>query len=230
LERVFKHDFFAATALYKSTNHKGQPSEPERVVLKVDRQQHFLGLPLRWLGRALCEHEVSVLKKIGELEQVPKFLWRYGDTGFVYRYIEGKPLREVKEVPNDFFDRLEELLESLHRRNIYYVDMDKRDNIILGRDGRPHMIDFQISVYIDKHTFILPMFSRFLQDLLLKADRYHMFKHKRRLQPESLKPAERELSYCRDGFIKLHRAVTVPVRQLRRRLLNLLQKNGFLAD
>src|SRR6185503_20971788 len=54
---VFKHDFFAATGLYRGP--KG-----ERVVLKLGRQTPFLTIPLRWLGEFLTRREVRMYSKL----------------------------------------------------------------------------------------------------------------------------------------------------------------------
>ncbi|MFA5553944.1 MAG: hypothetical protein WCZ89_00195 [Phycisphaerae bacterium] len=183
-----------------------------------------MGLPLQWLGKALCEREVRILKKVRDIENVQNFVCRYGDYGFVYQYINGKPLSKVKETPEDFFDKLEELLQNLHRRNICYVDMNKRDNIIVGKDGQPNLIDFQISVQIGKYSLGLPAFSKMIQNKLEKADRYHVLKHKRRLKPMSLKPSEWQASYSPSGLIKIHRVIATPIRRLRRKVLKSLHK------
>ncbi len=48
-EKVFKHDFFAATSLNtnQNKNPKKQKQIPQNIVLKKARTQHFLGLPMQ---------------------------------------------------------------------------------------------------------------------------------------------------------------------------------------
>ncbi|MHC4762507.1 MAG: hypothetical protein ACYS71_03915, partial [Planctomycetota bacterium] len=230
LVKVLKHDFFAATMLYE---HHGRPQEtkqsgPARIVLKISRTEHFLGLPLLWLGEGLCSHEVSILRRLSNLHCVPQVLSRYGKTGFIYEYIEGSSLDEAKDVSEDFFDRCVEMLRQIHQRDIVYLDMNKRSNILIGPGARPHLIDFQISFHIDRHMLIWPRFAEYLKNALQKADLYHLLKHKRRFHPHVLKPQERAISRQRSGLIKTHRLTVTPLRKLRRALLKHLHKKGMI--
>ncbi|HUW21009.1 MAG TPA: hypothetical protein VMW16_17050 [Sedimentisphaerales bacterium] len=231
LRTVLKHDFFAATALYESD---GSPptvrtSRHPRIVLKLSRQHHLLGLPLTWLGELLCCHEVSILAHLNHLRGTPRLLSRYGKTGFIYEYIEGCSLSEQKELPDDFFDRLSELLRQIHKHNVAYLDMDKRSNILVGPDGRPHLIDFQISLHIADRLLLSKGLANQLRRILQHADIYHLFKHKRHLCPELLKPPEKVLSRQTGGWIQAHRLVANPFKKLRRALLRFLYARGVLV-
>jgi hypothetical protein len=229
LREVLKHDFFAATALYEfdSQPQATEIPNPARIVLKLSRQQHFLGLPLAWLGEILCCHEVSILRQLSHLRGIPRFLSHYGRTGFIYEYIEGCLLDKEKKLPDDFFDKLLELLRELHRRDIVYLDMNKRSNILLGSDRRPHLVDFQISLHIGEHLLIWRRLSRYLRDTLQTADIYHLFKHKRKLSPQSLSPQEQALSRRKSRLIRLHRLAATPLRKLRRDFLKYLYTKGL---
>jgi hypothetical protein len=222
--RILKHDFFAATALYE-LDSKSRPTkipDPARIILKMGRQQHFLGLPLAWVGEFLCCHEVSILRHLSGLRGIPRFLGHYGRTGFIYEYIEGHSLDEKKKPPDDFFDKLLELLAEVHQRDIAYLDMNKRGNILVDSKGRPCLIDFQISLHIGRHLLIWQRPSAYLRDTLQKADIYHLFKHKRRLCPELLTPQEQAMSRRTGMLIGLHRLAATPLRKLRRALLKSL--------
>ena len=75
--------------------------------------------------------------------------------------------------------------EELYRRDVAYVDTNKSHNILLGDDGRPHLIDFQIS-FAPGILRKIPFFG-WLAGMLLRrlheADVYHIHKHWRRLRP-----------------------------------------------
>ncbi|MHC4215812.1 MAG: protein kinase family protein [Planctomycetota bacterium] len=230
-EKVFKHDFFAATALYtiQDKTPKTQKQIPQKIVLKMARTQHFLGLPMQWLGQALCEHEVTTLRRLDHIETVPHVLERYAKTGFIYQYIQGRSLSEQKELPDDFFDRLLELLSHIHQSNIIYLDMNKRGNIIASPEGKPYLIDFQISLHLCERFAISKKLSAYIRNILQRADIYHLFKHKRKLCPHLMRPHEHALSRCSSPWIKIHRGVATPVRKLRRRLLGFLEQKGVLA-
>ena len=230
-EKVFKHDFFAATALYalKNPTPVAQKQIPQKIVLKMARMQHFLGLPMKWLGQALCEHEVTTLRRLDHIETVPHVLARYGKTGFMYQYIPGRSLNEQKELPDDFFDCLLELLSRIHQNNIVYLDMNKRGNIIVSPKGKPYLIDFQISLHLSDRFALSKKLSDYIRNILQRADIYHLFKHKRKLSPHLLRPNEQSLSRCSSPWIKIHRLIATPIRKLRRKLLDFLEQKGVLA-
>ncbi len=230
LEKVLKHDFYAATALYKSKNPTQKAdSNPQKVILKLQRQSNFLFMPLAWLGRMLCHHEVSILRYLDSIQGTPNLLSLYGKNGFIYEFIEGVTLDETTELPQDFFDKLLELVHRLHQRDIIYLDMNKRGNIILDNNGNPHLIDFQISLHIGKKLRIFQPFFDYLRQMGQRADIYHLFKHKRRLSPELLRPHEYVISRHTSLFIKVHRATATPLRKLRRNLMRHFYCKGILA-
>jgi len=139
LQKLFKHDFFAASGLYSDGS--------SRVVLKIYRRQDLLGLPMNWLGRWLAQREISFYRYLQDLPGIAHFLGTFGRNGFVHAYIPGQDLLEYPKtrIADDFFDQLVDLMRSVHERGISYVDANKRDNVIVGLDGRPYLIDFQIS-------------------------------------------------------------------------------------
>jgi hypothetical protein len=226
---IFKHDFFAATALYERAKGSDNSVVPQKMVLKVGRHADLLGIPLAWLGELLCCHEWRILTLVQGMPGIPKLSGRHGKTGFVYEYIEGCSLDERPKLPDDFFDQLESLLEQIHARRIAYVDMNKRGNILLGRNGTACLIDFQISFHIPRRLFG----SQFLADCLLnhlrKEDLYHLGKHKRRLRGDLMTAEQIAASRRISGVIALHRTVTRPLTGLRRAVLKYLFRTGRLA-
>lgn len=83
LRNILKHDFFAATTLYELTSESkdAQNGQPEKIVLKVGRKQNFFGIPLLWLGRHLCEREISVIRHLDGIAGLPHLLARYRPDG-----------------------------------------------------------------------------------------------------------------------------------------------------
>ena len=86
---------------------------------------------------------MRIYRRLGDLPNVPEMLGLVGETGFLHAFVEGRPLEKGKPVPDGFFAELEALLREVHKRGIAYVDTNKPQNILLGDDGRPHLIDFQ---------------------------------------------------------------------------------------
>jgi hypothetical protein len=220
-ERTIKHDFFAATGFYLSPT--GQ-----RVVLKVGRTQEYGGVPLLWLGKWLCDREVRFYAACADLPNIPSLIGRVGKTGLVHAYVPGRPLAKEHPIPDSLFDELFELLRTLHARKIAYVDTNKPQNILQGEDGRPHLIDFQIS--FDLHDFWGDnLLTRGILKRLQKEDFYHVLKHKRKLRPDLLTTEEKARSKQVSWFIKTHRFITKPYFLIRRRTFKRLRETGQLA-
>jgi hypothetical protein len=220
LSTVLKDDFFATTAAYHRPE-ASEPDWPQRIVLKVNRREPFAGLPLAWCGRFLTRHELAILDRLAGLEGVPRVIARYESTGFAYAYIAGWTLDHEPAIPDHFFEQLSELLRAIHKRKVVYVDMNKRGNIIVGDDGRPHLIDYQISLYLPG-VLLTP-----LRRLFERADIYHITKHKLRLAPHLAAPADFALG--RPGLmIRLHRLITAPYRAVRRAVLRYLYSRQIL--
>lgn len=211
LERTFKHDFFAATGLYGGV--------AGRIVVKVYRTAPLLGLPMRWSGGLQADHECRMYRLFDGLPGIPRFIGRVGATGFAHEYIAGHPLTREERVNDDFFPRLAALLREVHHRGAAYVDLEKRENILVGDDGRPYLIDFQISWHVPLNRCGDGHAARAATRFLQAADRYHLLKHRRRLRPDQLTPAEWELANRLPFWIRWHRAVFRPVTEWRRRAL-----------
>lgn len=209
--RIFKHDFFAATGLYVSDSGK--------VVLKVGRRAAILFLPTRWIGEALAYHEARLYGLVAGLPGVPAFLGRLGPTAIVHDYIEGRPLARDDRVDDDFFPRLTSLLEAMHRRGVAYVDLEKRENILLGDDGRPYLIDFQISWHWPPRRLGDTWPARLLLRVLQDSDRYHLHKHWRRQRPDQHAKLFSQGAGRPPPWIRLHRLLFRPVTILRRQVL-----------
>ncbi len=214
-----KHDFYAATGFYVSDTG-------ERVVLKVSRTADFAGVPLRWLGRWLCRRELHFYRKLADMPNVPRVLGTVGPTGFVHSFVAGQPLSKDRPVPDGFFDRLANLFEQLHDRGIAYVDTNKPQNILLGDDGQPYLIDFQISW--DSEVWYNRRISRWILQKLGAEDRYHLLKHKKRLRPDELTFEERRRAEHRSGLIRMHRLIFRPYFIFRRRTFKRLRSTGRL--
>jgi hypothetical protein len=226
--RTFKHDFFAATGLYEGPSGK--------VVLKLGRTASLLGLPMAWLGEWAADHEADMYRLAEGVPGVPRCFGRLGRTGFAHAFAEGHPLQRHERVGDDFFAQLADILSQLHARGMAYVDLEKRENILVGTDGRPWLIDFQISYpgpQLDGqirrrrgpgtlHRLVPHEFRAYLLARLQAGDHYHLLKHRRRHRPDTLSEAEMASSYHVGVMIQLHRRLMRPLTLLRRGVLKQL--------
>ncbi len=218
---LYKHDFFAATGLYEEVPgaSAGAGGVPRRAVLKIQRTYPFCGVPLRWLGARVARHEIRVYEALQGVRGVPRFLGRVGPSGFLHEFVPGVDLREGLTVSAEFFEHLRTLLNEMHARHVAYVDTNKRENILLGEDGRPWLIDFQISYFAPRGDRANP-FARSMLRRFQRADWYHYYKHKTRLAPALCCAADFAAAEDRGLLHRLHRRIAQPLIRLRRRLLS----------
>jgi hypothetical protein len=214
---IFKHDSWAATALYRGADGL--------IVCKFNRSQPILGMPMAWLGRFLACREARFLHKLAGLRNVPNpcgtvcVAGKPLDNAVAHRFVPGHPLGARELVCDDFFPALRKLLTELHRRGIAYMDLHKRENILVGEDGQPHLIDFQVCCSLDDRLHkTFPVLGEVMR-LFCQADRYHLYKHVAKLRPDQCDFAPADLDAVRPWWIKLHRLLAVPFRSLRRQLL-----------
>jgi hypothetical protein len=212
--RVFKHDFFAATGLYRSSE--------KLAVYKAGREVDLFGVPMSWLGRWLCRREAEGYKRLAGLNGVPGFLGLVGENAFMHEFVPGHALQRGERVNDEFFGALEKLLECVHARDMAYVDLEKRENILVGDDGRPRLIDFQIAWYWPPNRGGRSGPARWLLRKFQESDRYHLLKHWRRYRPDQLSPAQIAGSRKKPSYIHVHRWITRPFTRLRRRALGRL--------
>lgn len=225
---IFKHDSWAATARYQAADLD--------LVCKFNRRQSILGLPMAWLGRRLAHREALALQRLAGVAGIPAELGpvraqgRRLDNAVAHVFIAGQPFTASARPNDDFFPRLRGLVEAVHRQDIAYVDLHKRENIVVGHDGSPHLVDFQVCFGLwQPRARRNPLLKSVLQ-ALQSADWYHLGKHIARHRPEQLNLLAHSE---RPWWIDAHRFFAVPLRGLRRRLLAALgvrAKNGLATS
>jgi hypothetical protein len=209
--QIFKHDSWAATSMYRAGGRE--------IVCKLNRQSPMLLIPLAWLGRWLARREMGFLTKLHGVPGIPNayaIKTSGGETlknGVAHDYIPGQPMSLKAELPVDFFDKLDQLLAQLHARRIAYIDLHKQENVIVGDDGNPYLIDFQISLRLPMTWGFRRLFA-----ILGESDRYHIRKHRW----HRTEFAMRSTDVTRPWWIRAHRMITIPIRTLRRRFLVLI--------
>jgi hypothetical protein len=213
LVEVFKHDSWAATAVYEG------PERRLRVV-KLHRQSSLLGLPMRWLGRRTARNERRLLEQLAGLNGIPALAGPVSIDGpnlenaVAREYVAGHPLGNREAVSDSFFHELHQLLRGMHERRTIYVDLHKRENIIVTEQGEPCLIDFQISLSWPSWLPRGPLFRIFQG-----SDEYHLMKHWARCRPDQCGMDRTAQQQRIPWWIRAHRLVARPFREVRRRLL-----------
>jgi len=143
----------------------------EELVRRVASGSRVPGSAL--VGRLLLAREAAALERLGGLPGVPRLAQRAPAGDVLLRgWIEGDGLHRAEDLPRDFFERLEELVRSVHARGVCHNDLHKEQNVLVDRAGYPALVDFQLaSVHARRGALYR---SRCRDDLR------HVEKHRRR--------------------------------------------------
>ncbi len=235
---IYKHDAFAATALYADADFPDDTPEGENrlIVGKFARRQNAFGVPFAWLGGWFHRREQLVHQRLADCDRVPAVLGPVSVDGrplpaaAARRYVVGHPLSDGERPADNFFPQLEQLVKAFHDRGVAIVDLQKRDNILVGDDGRPHLMDFQISLCRPRHTLRGIDFRTWLFGPAARADRYHLMKHWVRHRPDQLTDEQRDLDRYRTRGVRAWRHFVRPIHAVRRRLFVALRVRAGRGD
>lgn len=94
------------------------------------------------LGRWLVRRECRAYDAVRGLSGVPRFFGRVGSFALAMEWIDAAPLAEATEglIAAQRFERLSEILASLHARGVAMGDLHHRD-VLLAADGTVWVID-----------------------------------------------------------------------------------------
>ncbi len=98
-----------------------------------------------WIARRLLARERRALHVLAGLPGIPVEHGPQDPASFVRAWVEGVPLARATSLPEDFFDRLDELVLAMHARGVCHNDLHKETNVLVGTDGCPWLIDFQLA-------------------------------------------------------------------------------------
>lgn len=87
-------------------------------------------------------------------------------------WLDGEPLWQVEALASDFFAVLRERVQAMHARGVCHNDLHKENNVLVGGDGWPRLIDFQLASRHDRRG---GSFRR-----RCREDLRHVHKHERR--------------------------------------------------
>lgn len=97
------------------------------------------------VARVLLRRERRALGVLQGLAGVARVLATQGDDELLRSFVPGTPLCLAAALPRDYFERLEELVRALHERGVCHNDLHKEGNVLVGEDGYPALVDFQLA-------------------------------------------------------------------------------------
>jgi len=168
------------------------------------------------IGRFLVWREARTYKRLSGLKGIPKLYGIVDGLALVMEDVPGKSLGKIKKgcfLPKRFFDLLEELVLKIHEMGIVHCDLKKANNIIIGQDGFPYIIDWGASIH--REEFDLPVL-RFIYKRFLLDDKLAIIKHKFRYAPYLVTKREKiiyEHQSPFERFVRRARDIILPVFQ-----------------
>jgi Phosphotransferase enzyme family len=135
VERVLKRDVLGRVELVRLGAGLAVRRVPTRVPIVAA------------IARLLQARERRALRVLAGLPGVTQLLDHRSSlrSAQLRSWLPGQPLALADPLPRDFFERLEELVRSVHTRGVCHNDLHKEGNILVGDDGRPALIDFQLA-------------------------------------------------------------------------------------
>jgi RIO-like serine/threonine protein kinase len=161
--------------------------------------------------RWLAAREVRQLRRAEGIAGIPRVLSCPAPNVYVREFLAGTALPRAPTPPGAFFDELRAIVLALHERGITHNDLHKEANVIVKGDGRPGLIDFQLSLSPPPGSELFRLLARF--------DLYHVAKNRRHRTGEPLQGEEAELFRRTQALRRMHRGlVKKPMNLLTRRL------------
>jgi serine/threonine protein kinase len=169
---VTVEEFKGKKALFKSVLHP-------RIPLLRDIEWWMFG------------REIRALNKLQPVAEVPDFLGFPAPYTFAMEFKEGKTLREadIDGLSPSFFERLESAVSKIHSLNIVHSDLKRKENIMVGPEEEPVLIDFGAAFRYKKglHPINNWFFNQFKQ-----IDLNAVAKYKKRYCPEIISEKEKK--------------------------------------
>jgi hypothetical protein len=143
------------------------------------------------VNRRAMRREARALEALQGLPGLPRIAGVIGQDALLIErlYADRLPHREEAAPSARFFERLNALVEEMHRRGWSHGDL-RRKNILLDGDEQPYLIDFATAVHLPPNAGAL---RRWVFARLIEVDRINLARIKASYRPTDLTDAERLL-------------------------------------
>ncbi len=189
------------------------------VVVKEARADGPLGL----LGRRALRHEARVYERLEDVAGTVRCFGLLGARRLVLEHVPSISLREFKAPFADrdrFYARLLATLDALHAAGVAHGDLKRKNNILVGPDEQPYVVDFGIAWRLGPNA---RAWRRRVFGLVAQMDYNAWMKHKHGKPPYGPELPPEDLARYRPLLLeRLARAVRIPwqavtLRQFRKR-------------
>ena len=143
----------------------------------------------RRFSEASIRREEQVYRRLSGVPGIPRCFGLLDEKCLVLEYIPGDSYRKLEHRLRDrerFFANLLATLKGMHEAGVAHADLKRKDNILVGSEHEPYVIDFGIAIMTDDRR-------SFLFDSTRQADLNAWIKHKYQGQMETLSKEDREI-------------------------------------
>ena len=151
----------------------------------------------RLFARRAAAREARALVRLADIDGVPALLGWDGRE-LLRSYIAGAPMQQAQPRQRGYYRDALRLLARLHRRGIVHNDLAKEPNWLVGADGSPALVDFQIAWTRGRRGRLFR--------LLAREDLRHLLKHKRTYCAAALSARQRAILQTPAPHSRLWRA------------------------
>jgi hypothetical protein len=191
---------------------------PGGTLVCVERDTREARCWLRIPARQLAAREARALAALRRVPQVPALIGWDGHR-LQRTWLPGVPLHRSGGVDRNYFREALRLLRRIHAAGIVHNDLAKEPNWLVGLDGQPGLVDFQLAMR--------PRHRGYLFRMLAHDDLRHLLKHKRTFCPQHLTARQRSMLARRSPVAGAWARTGKPVyRFVTRRLLGWADREG----
>ena len=185
------------------------------------KRTNKIGVFTRRVSEHFIQHEYKIYQRLEGIAGIPKCYGLSDDGSLILEYIDGSSYREkeyILENRDQFFIDLLALILSIHKAGVSHGDLKRKDNILVGENDQPYLIDFGTAMSLNsKNKFI----KRWLYNFSKQTDLNAWIKHKYSRQYDQI--TEDDLAYYSssklDKLIRLTRKFwrTLTLRRFRKK-------------
>lgn len=143
----------------------------------------------RRFSEAAIRREEQIYRRLSGVVGIPRCFGLLDDRYLVLEYVPGNSYRKLEHRLVDregFFTRLLATLNEMHEAGVAHGDLKRKDNILVGPNEDPYVIDFGIAIKTDDRR-------GFVFNSIRQADRNAWIKHKYQGRMEQLSAEDREI-------------------------------------
>lgn len=150
----------------------------------VRRDASDAAIAVRWLARRLLAREARALLALAGTNGVPRLV-SVNANMLEREYLAGAPMQDGQPRHVSYFHEAASILRTFHRLGVVHNDLAKEPNLLVTKDGKPAIIDFQLAGCFRSRGRLFRVLAR--------EDIRHLLKHKRTYCTDKLTSREKQI-------------------------------------